>query len=151
MRIGLLLMTVLASLLGCTATTADAAFALDGTAWRLTEIQSMDDAQGTTVVPEGQRYTVRFEPRVDGPGPASFQIDCNRGSSTWQSTPDESGMSGELTFGPIATTRMGCPPGSLDQRVSTSLSWVRGYLVQDGRLHLSLLADAGILTWEPDR
>jgi len=44
---------------------------------------------------------------------------------------------------------MACPPGSLNQRVSTALAGVRTYLIEEGRLHLSLLADSGILTWEP--
>ena len=57
--------------------------------------------------------------------------------------------SGTLTFGPIAITLMMCPQPSLDHRVSTALTYVRGYLIKDGQLHMSLLADAGILTWEP--
>ena len=109
----------------------------------------MDDAQGTTAVPADQRYTVDFGVRDGESGPAAFQIDCNRGSSTWQMSTDDSGISGRLTFGPIAVTEMACPPGSLDQRVSRALTAVRGYLLQDGRLHLSLFADSGILTWEP--
>jgi heat shock protein HslJ len=138
-----------ALLTGCSAPAAEAATSLDGTAWRLTEIQSMDDAQGTTAVPADQRYTVDFGVREGESGPAAFQIDCNRGSSTWQMSIDDSGTSGRLTFGPIAVTEMACPPGSLDQRVSRALTAVRGYLLQNGRLHLSLFADSGILTWEP--
>ena len=138
-----------AVLTGCSAPTAEAATSLDGTTWKLTEIQSMDDAQGTTAVPADQRYTVDFGVREGESGPASFQIDCNRGSSTWQMSIDDSGTSGRLTFGPIAVTEMACPPGSLDQRVSRALTAVRGYLLQDGRLHLSLFADSDILTWEP--
>lgn len=148
MRAALAAATV-ALLTGCSAPAAEAATSLDGTAWRLTEIQSMDDAQGTTAVPADQRYTVDFGVRDGESGPAAFQIDCNRGSSTWQMSTDDSGISGRLTFGPIAVTEMACPPGSLDQRVSRALTAVRGYLLQDGRLHLSLFADSGILTWEP--
>ncbi len=148
MRAALAAATV-ALLTGCSAPAAEAATSLDGTAWRLTEIQSMDDAQGTTAVPADQRYTVDFGVREGESGPAAFQIDCNRGSSTWQMSIDDSGTSGRLTFGPIAVTEMACPPGSLDQRVSRALTAVRGYLLQNGRLHLSLFADSGILTWEP--
>ncbi|WP_347221955.1 META domain-containing protein [Mycolicibacterium poriferae] len=148
MRAALAAATV-ALLTGCSAPAAEAATSLDGTAWRLTEIQSMDDAQGTTAVPADQRYTVDFGVREGESGPASFQIDCNRGSSTWQMSADDSGTSGRLTFGPIAVTEMACPPGSLDQRVTRALTAVRSYLLQDGRLHLSLFADSGILTWEP--
>jgi heat shock protein HslJ len=138
-----------AILMGCSGAAAEAETPLDGTSWRLTEIQSMDDAQGTTAVPDVQQYIVTFDARADGEGRAFIQIDCNRGSSSWQATPGESDASGQLTFGPIATTEMACPPGSLNQRVATSLPWVRTYLIEDGRLHLSLLADSGILTWEP--
>ena len=136
-------------LMGCSAAPAEAAFTLDGTSWRLTEIQSMDDAQGTTAVPDSQRYTVTFDSHAYGEGWASLHIDCNRGSSPWQATPSASDASGQLTFGPITSTEMACPPGSLNQRVSTALAGVRTYLIEEGRLHLSLLADSGILTWEP--
>lgn len=138
-----------AVLTGCSAPTAEAATNLDGTTWRLTEIQSMDDAQGTTTVPEEQLYTVDFGVRDGESGRAAFQIDCNRGSSNWRASADDSADSGQLDFGPIAVTEMACPPGSLDQRVSRALTAVRSYLLQDGRLHLSLFADSGILTWEP--
>ncbi|WP_374159044.1 META domain-containing protein [Mycobacterium sp. G7A2] len=138
-----------AVLTGCSAPTAEAATSLDGTTWRLTEIQSMDDAQGTTTVPAEQLYTVDFGVRDGESGRAAFQIDCNRGSSSWQASADDSADSGQLDFGPIAVTEMACPPGSLDQRVSRALTAVRSYVLQDGRLHLSLFADSGILTWEP--
>ncbi|GFM17419.1 MULTISPECIES: META domain-containing protein [Mycobacteriaceae] len=138
-----------AVLTGCSAPTAEAATSLDGTTWKLTEIQSMDDAQGTTTVPAEQLYTVDFGVRDGESGRAAFQIDCNRGSSSWQASADDSADSGQLDFGPIAVTEMACPPGSLDQRVSRALTAVRSYVLQDGRLHLSLFADSGILTWEP--
>lgn len=138
-------MAVAAMLMGCSTAPADAGLSLDDTSWRLAEIQSMDDTQGITAVPDTQRYTVTF----DGGVRASFQIDCNRGSSSWVATPGESGVSGRLTFGPIATTKMACPPGSLDHRVSSALAGVRTYLIEGGRLHLSLMADSGVLTWQP--
>jgi heat shock protein HslJ len=124
---------------------AAAAPTLDGTSWRLIEIVSMDDQQGTTPVPDPGKFTVTF----GADGRAAFQIDCNRGSSSWQVKPGGSGVAGELIFGAIATTRMACPQPSLDQRVSTALPLVRGYLIKDDRLHMSLQADGGVLTWEP--
>ncbi|MBX7435085.1 META domain-containing protein [Mycobacterium sp. Y57] len=148
MRLALAL-AVASTLMACSPASTDTAVTLDDTSWKLTEIQSMDDAQGTTAVPAGQQYTVTFAIEDNGEHRAAFQIDCNRGSSTWQASPSESGDSGSLTFGPIALTMMACPPGSIDQKVSAALGDVRSYLIQDGRLHLSLLADAGILTWEP--
>ncbi len=127
---------------GCA--TVNASPTLAGTSWRLLSIQSSDDAQGTTPVADPSKFTVSF----GADGRAAFQIDCNRGNGSWEATGGEGG-SGTLTFGPIAVTRMMCPQPSLDQRVSTALTNVRGYLIKDGRLHMSLLADAGILTWEP--
>ena len=104
----------------------------------------MDDEQGTTTVGDPTKFTVSFG--IDGR--AAFQIDCNRGNGSWEAVPSGAD-SGTLIFGPIAVTRMMCPQPSLDQRVSTALSQVRSYLIKDGLLHMSLMADAGILTWEP--
>lgn len=42
-----------------------------------------------------------------------------------------------------------CPPGSLAPRLMRDLPFVRGYLLRVGSLHLSLLADGGILSWAP--
>ena len=119
-------------------------FTLAGTSWRLVSIQSMDDAQGTTPVPDPAKFTVAF----GKDGQASFQLDCNRGSGTYQASPSSDGVSGSLTFGPIAATMMMCPQPSLDQPVSLALSHVRGYLYKDEQLHLSQQADGGILSWE---
>jgi len=107
-------------------------------------MESMSDEQGTTAVDDPARYTVAF----GADGHAAFRIDCNRGSASWQATasaPD----SGSLRFGLIALTRMACPQPSLEQRVITALGYVRGYRLIDGRLYMSLLADGGILHWQP--
>jgi heat shock protein HslJ len=127
--------------LGCSS--KPAGFTLADTSWRLLSMQSMDDRQGSTDIPDPAKYTVAF--RSDGQ--ADFQIDCNTGHGTWeaQAAGDDSG---NLTFGPIAVTLMACPPPSLDTKVSSSLPAVRGYRIADGRLHMSLMADGGILTWE---
>lgn len=140
-RWGCLLATVAMTSLGCSS--EPTGFALEGTAWRLVSIQSMDDKQGTTTVQDPTKYTVEF----GADGQASFQIDCNRGRGTWQAEA-AGGDSGKLTFGPIATTRMACAPPTIDSQVSSALVNVRGYRVIDGRLHMSLLADGGILDWE---
>jgi heat shock protein HslJ len=118
---------------------------LAGTSWRLLTIQSMDDAQGTTEVPDPNTFTVSF----GEDGTAIFQIDCNQGSGSFEAEPTGDGETGTLTFGPIATTVMGCPEPSLDQAVSAALPHVRGYLFKDDQLHMSLTADGGILSWEP--
>ncbi|WP_163803881.1 META domain-containing protein [Mycolicibacterium anyangense] len=118
---------------------------LDGTSWRLVSLESMDDKQGSTTVPDPATFTVDF----GTDGRAAFRIDCNRGNATWQASASNKD-SGSLAFGPIAATEMACPQPSLDTRVSTALGYVRGFLLKDGRLHMSLLADGGILHWEPN-
>ena len=51
----------------------------------------------------------------------------------------------------MALTRAMCPPGSLHDRMVRQLPFVRSYVIQDGRLFLSLLADGGIYEFEPVR
>ena len=42
-----------------------------------------------------------------------------------------------------------CPPPHLDTRVARDLGLVRSYLIRDGRLFLSLMADGGVYEWRP--
>jgi heat shock protein HslJ len=128
---------------GCSSAGASPQFTLAGTSWQLVSIQSMDNAQGTTTVPDPSKFTASF----GEDGAVAFLIDCNRGNGTYEEQPSGDGVSGTLKFGPIATTLMACPQPSLDQRVSLALSSVRGYLIQDDRLHMSQEADGGILDW----
>ncbi|MBL8771178.1 MAG: META domain-containing protein [Phenylobacterium sp.] len=119
--------------------------ALGGTRWRLVAFQSMDDAQGRTTPTAPDRYTIFFGPD----GRAALQLDCNRGWAPWKAAP--SGAGGSLAVGPLATTRMSCPPPSMGSLLETQLPYVRSYTLADGRLHMALMADGGILTWEPVR
>lgn len=119
--------------------------ALQGTAWRLVEILSMDDAQGSQRPGEPSRYTLL----LDRNGQASLQLDCNRATGTWQMQASADRSNGTFRFGPLATTKALCPAPSLGERLGQQLPYVRGYSLRDGRLHLSLMADGGILVWEP--
>jgi hypothetical protein len=49
----------------------------------------------------------------------------------------------------IGVTRALCPPPSMDERIARDMDFVRGVLLREGRLSLSLMADAGIYIWEP--
>ncbi|HEY6509822.1 MAG TPA: META domain-containing protein [Vicinamibacterales bacterium] len=111
---------------------------LGGTSWQLVQIQSMD---GKTSTPDDRaKYTMAFS----ADGRVAMRIDCNRGSGTWKSA----GPS-QLEFGPLATTRAACPPGSLHDRIVTDLAYVRSYILKGGHLYLSLMADGGIYEFEP--
>ncbi|WP_233130267.1 META domain-containing protein [Synechococcus sp. 1G10] len=118
---------------------------LAGTQWRLLEIQSMDDAQGITRPADPSRYTLRF----NSDGTLQLRLDCNRASGTWSARPSADPSNGSLRLGPLASTKALCPSPSLGERLGAQTTFVRGYLLRDGRLNLSLLADGGILVWEP--
>jgi len=146
LRTGALALASAAWLAGCaSASGPDPRQGLAGTQWQLLAITSMDDAQGRTAVPEPQRFTLRF----DANGHASLQLDCNRGFASWQAQPSADGLTGSLSFGPLAATRALCPPPGLDARLVRDLPFVRGYRLQGGRLYLSLMADGGIYEWGP--
>ncbi len=118
---------------------------LAGTEWRLVEIQSMDDAVGTKRPVDPSLYTMR----LGADGTVSMRLDCNRANGSWTATPSADPSSGQFAFGPLAGTRALCPPPSLDEEITKQAPFVRGYLLKDGRLYLSLMADGGILAWEP--
>ncbi|SHN05960.1 META domain-containing protein [Duganella sacchari] len=73
------------------------------------------------------------------------QVDCNRGSGTWQATP--AGSSGALRLGPIALTRMMCPTDPLAQRLPQDLDALHSYRIVNGRLQLELAGNAGTYIW----
>lgn len=127
-------------LAGCAAPPPQAP-SLAGTRWQLAAIESMDDAQGTTRPDDPARYTLDF----GTDGRATLRLDCNRAMAAY--TVDATASS--LAFGPVAGTRAMCLPGSLEPRLVKALPYVRHYLVKDGRLHLTLMADGGILSWSP--
>jgi len=111
---------------------------LGGTSWRLVQIMEMDDS---THVPEDpSSYTLSFS--TDGT--VNLQADCNRGSGSWMSE-----SASQLAFGPLATTRAMCPPGSLYDVYLAQLGWVRSYVMRDGHLFLATMADGSIIEFEP--
>jgi heat shock protein HslJ len=87
------------------------------------------------VVPDPSQYTIELAPN----GRVLVRADCNRGTGTYQIA------EGKLSFGPIATTRMACPPGSLDARYFRDLQRASSFFVEDGKLYLELPVDSGTL------
>lgn len=122
-----------------------AAFAgLGGTSWQLVEIQSMDDAQGTTRPEQRADYTLTF----NADGTLAMRLDCNRATGTWRND-GASTTGGTLTFGPMAVTRALCPAPTLGEVLERQMPWVRSFIMRDGLLNMALMADGGILVWEP--
>jgi heat shock protein HslJ len=115
------------------------------TSWRLVEFQSMDDAIGTIRPADPSLYAMRLQ----GDGTVAMRLNCNRATGAWSAEPSADPSNGRFRFGPLAATRAVCPPPSLDERIVADAASVRGYMIRDGRLSLSLMADAGIYVWEP--
>ncbi len=111
---------------------------LAGTSWELVELRSPEDSIGTVRVDDPARYTITF----NTDGSAALRLDCNRGRGTWRSE-----APGRIEFGVVATTRMMCPPGSLDARLGREMPFVRVYAIQGDTLRLELMADGGQQFW----
>ena len=113
---------------------------LGGTSWQLVRFQGSDD---TALTPDvGTKYTIAF----GNDGRVNVRLDCNRGSGAWHSAGPN-----QLQLGPLAITRIMCLPGSLHDRIARHWTYVRSYLLKDGRLFLSLMADGGTYEFEPLR
>lgn len=111
---------------------------LGGTSWQLVRFQGGDDK---VLVPDDKaKYTIAF----GADGVVNARIDCNRGRGAWNS-PGKN----QLQFGPLALTRAMCPPGSLHDHIVKQWAFIRSYVIRDGRLFVSLMADGGIYEWEP--
>ncbi len=86
------------------------------------------------------KYTIDF----GAGGQLTARVDCNRGRGTWKSSGPN-----QLQFGPLALTRAKCPPGSLHDQIVKQWGNIRSYVMKDGHLFLSLMADGGIYEFEP--
>jgi putative lipoprotein len=114
-----------------------AAFGLVGTSWQLVQFQGGDEK---TLTPDDKsKYTIAF----NADGSLTARVDCNRGRGTWKSSGPN-----QLEFGPMALTRAMCPSGSLHDQIVKQWPYVRSYVVKDGHLFLSLMADGGIYEFE---
>jgi len=122
----------------CAQTAPQAAVTLSGTSWQLVKFQSSDDK--TLTPADGAKYTIVF----DNNGGISVRIDCNRGHGTWKSD-----LPNQLQFGPLALTRASFPTRRSSDLIPKDWAYVRSYLLKNGHLFLSLMADAGTYEFEP--
>jgi heat shock protein HslJ len=120
------------------ATSPSGAATLQGTRWQLVKFQGGDDR---TLTPDDPaKYTIEFA----AGGRLTARIDCNRGRGTWKAT-----GSSQLEFDPLALTRATCPEGSLHDQIARQWTYVRSFVLKDGHLFLSLMADGGIYEFAP--
>jgi para-nitrobenzyl esterase len=136
----LLLIVAAVTVAGCASTSSSgsATTSLQGSSWRLVQIQMGDGMTKAAI--ERSRYTIGFGDN----GVLNVRFDCNRGRGSWKSSGP-----GNVEFGPLALTRALCPMGSLHDDLVRQWPFVRSYVVKDGRLYLSLMADGGTIEFEP--
>lgn len=130
--------TLVLSLAAACSSLPEDASGLTGTSWQLVKFQGGDDA----VLRPDERGKYTFEFGEDGI--LSVRIDCNRARGSWKSEGPR-----KLEFGPMAITRAQCPPDSLHDRIVKHLPYMVSYVIKDGHLFLSLIADGGIYEFEP--
>jgi heat shock protein HslJ len=112
--------------------------AVNGTVWQwertVTPVETVES-------PAPDRYTLELAPN----GRLMVRADCNRGTGTYRIG------AGTIAFGPIATTRMACLPGSLDARYLRDLQRAATFFVEGGSLFIELPVDSGTLRFAPKR
>jgi len=91
-------------------------------------------------VPAPERYTIILQ----ADGRAQVRFDCNRGGGEFKISP------GKLSFGPLLSTRMACPPDSLDSAFMRDLQRVVSFFVDSGTLYLELPYDSGTMKFRPE-
>lgn len=107
---------------------------LTGGWWHLVEIRSRDVVRPTDPL----RYTVTFH----GGGAVDMQLDCNKGRGKYSA-----GTKGEMSFGPIAVTKMFCGQTSLGDRVGRDMGDVRSYAIDGNQLSMKL-SDGSSYVWQ---
>jgi para-nitrobenzyl esterase len=119
-------------------TSSPAPASLQGSSWRLVQIAMSNGVTRPAI--ERSRYTIGF----GADSVLNVRFDCNRGRGSWTSSGP-----GNLEFGPLSLTRALCPSGSLHDELIRQWPHVRSYVLKDGRLYLSLMADGGTIEFEP--
>jgi heat shock protein HslJ len=112
---------------------------LTGTVWAW---QGTTMSDGAKIVPDApERYTLEFQPG----GQATVRADCNRGATSYLLNDVQ------LTFGPIALTKMACPPGSRDAEFLKELAVVASQRFQGYELVLTLRGNSGSMRFTTTR
>ena len=84
------------------------------------------------------RYTILLHPD----GKIQALSDCNRGGGNYEFT------KGKLSFGPMMSTRMACPPDTLDAQFMRDLQRVNSFFLEGGQLYLELPLDSGTMRFK---
>lgn len=87
------------------------------------------------IVAHPERYTIL----LTSEGWLQAKFDCNRGGGEYQLS------EGRLSFGPLLSTRMACPPDSQDSIFMRDLQRVTSFFIENGDLYLELPLDSGTM------
>lgn len=116
---------------------------LADTRWRLIEFQSMSDEGGSWRPNGPSKYTLALY----RDGRVAMKLNCKRANGSWTAESGSDGTSGRFAFGPLAVTGVPCKTPGMDEQIVAQAPYIRGYLLKDGQLYLSLMADGGIYAW----
>lgn len=109
---------------------------LAGTSWQLVRYLASDNSSRK---PDKRAdYTLDF----NTDGSLAVRVDCDRGRGTWKVYAPN-----QIMFGPLALTRA-CTANYIHGRMVKDLTFVRSYVVDNGRLFLWLMADLGTYEFE---
>ena len=86
-----------------------------------------------------ERYTILLK----ADGKVQIRFDCNLGGGDYQIS------EGRLSFGPLMSTRMACPPDTLDAPFMRDLQRVASFFVEKGNLYLEMPYDSGTMRFRP--
>ncbi len=100
----------------------------------------LDQAAGTTQIPDPQNYVVAF----GADGTIQVKADCNVATGSYTAV----GNSLSIALGP--TTLAICADGSRSEQFVTLLGGAANYQISNGQLRIDLFADAGNLTFIPE-
>jgi heat shock protein HslJ len=120
---------------GCASAGGKENASADAVLGKVWQWESIVTPQQAIEVANPERYVLEFM----ADNKASMRFDCNRGGGSYQMA------SGQLTFGPLVSTRMGCPPGSLGDRFGQELGRVTSFSLDHGKLYLNLPDNGGTL------
>jgi heat shock protein HslJ len=77
-------------------------------------------------------------------GDLRARFDCNRGGGRYTIS------NGQISFGPMMSTRMACPPDSLDGPFLRDLQRVVSFFVENGILFLAFPVDGGSMRFRSE-
>ena len=112
-------------------------FPLTNTVWAWHASVGDDSARATVSSPK--RYTIQLLPD----GTVRVRADCNPGGGRYEATDVD------LRFGPIKTTKKGCPAGSRGREFLEALSRVDGYRFEGIELVLGTGGTSRTMRFKP--